>query len=96
MKMHRGKGGGNDAWWKAQKRGFPPTLEIAARFPHSHRATAAIYFLKTFYPKGAFLRHRSGYRFRLILRLEKTTESGQLLGRAIPPMSSLFRFFLLG
>ena len=25
------------------------------RFPHSHRATTAIYFSKTFFPKGAFL-----------------------------------------
>ena len=25
------------------------------RFPHSHRATTAIYFSKIFFPKGAFL-----------------------------------------
>ena len=32
-------------------------------------------FFKTFYPKRAFLRLRSGYRFRLIPRLEKTGDS---------------------
>ena len=42
------------------------------RDSHIPTARRLLYFLKTFYPKGAFLRHRSGYRFRLILRLEKT------------------------
>ena len=47
--------GGNDGGWKAQARGFPPTLEIAARFPHSHRPATAVYFSENLSPKGAFL-----------------------------------------
>src|SRR5271157_1106931 len=35
--------------------GFAPTLEIASRFPHSHRPVTAIYFSKNLFPKGAFL-----------------------------------------
>ena len=39
---------------ESPKAGLPTTLEIAARFPYSHRSTTAIYFSKPI-PKGAFL-----------------------------------------
>ncbi len=36
---------------ESPKTGLPTTLEIAARFPHFHRTTTAIFFGKTFFRK---------------------------------------------
>src|SRR5271157_2178603 len=58
---------------ESPKPGLPTTLEIAARFPHSHRPATAIYFSKTLSRKEPFSPPAPSL-FRLILRLEKTLD----------------------
>ena len=51
--------------------GFPPTSEIAARFPHSHRPDDCYMLIKTYFRKEPSSLPAPS-PLRLILRLEKT------------------------
>ena len=67
--FRRRPGCGNDARWKAL-RAFPPSLEIAARFPHSHSPDYCCTLFTNPIQKGN-PRAFSSSPFRLISGLEK-------------------------
>ena len=61
---------------ESPKTGLPTTLEIAARFPHSHRTTTAIFFLETFSERSLPHRLHLSLQAHSSIRKDSTEKQG--------------------